>query len=52
MSLLRFAAYSAFLVLLSAPIAARAQGAPPMPKPGPEHAVLKMDAGTGTPKSN
>jgi len=25
---------------------ARAQGMPPMPKPGPEHAVLKMDEGT------
>jgi hypothetical protein len=25
---------------------ARAQGAPPMPTPGPEHAVLKMDEGT------
>jgi hypothetical protein len=25
---------------------ARAQGTPPMPTPGPEHAVLKMDEGT------
>ena len=23
-----------------------AQGMPPMPKPGPEHAILKQDAGT------
>jgi hypothetical protein len=47
MSLSRFVACSAVLVVLSAPVAARAQGgAPPMPKPGPEHAIFKMDAGT------
>jgi hypothetical protein len=46
MSLSRFVAYSACIVVLTAPAAARAQDAPPMPKPGPEHAVLKMDVGT------
>jgi Protein of unknown function (DUF1579) len=49
MSLSRFVALSAFLVVLTAP-AARLQAAqqqgPPMPKPGPEHAALKMDEGT------
>ena len=46
MSVSRFVAYSACIVVLTAPAAARAQDAPPMPKPGPEHAVLKMDVGT------
>ena len=36
------------VVLAGAPLAAQQQQqqAPPMPKPGPEHAVLKMDVGT------
>ena len=38
----------ALLVLSVAPVAAQTGGQemPPMPKPGPEHAVLKMDVGT------
>lgn len=32
-------------VLIAGPVAAQ-QGAPPVPKPGPEHAVLKQDEGT------
>jgi hypothetical protein len=31
---------------VAASVAAAAQQMPPMPKPGPEHAVLKMDVGT------
>lgn len=48
MSLSRFVAYSAFLATLTAPVAAQAQAgaAPPMPKPGPEHALFKMEVGT------
>jgi hypothetical protein len=42
----RFVAYVAFLVVLGAPIAAVAQAGPPAPKPGPEHALFKMDEGT------
>jgi hypothetical protein len=39
-------AWLAVGVVLSLGSAARAQEMPPMPKPGPEHAVLKMDEGT------
>jgi len=48
MNLSRFVAYSAFLATLTAPVTAQAQAgaAPPMPKPGPEHALFKMDVGT------
>jgi hypothetical protein len=47
MSLSRVVACSAFLIILSVPVAAHAQGgAPPMPKPGPEQALFKMDVGT------
>ncbi len=38
-----------FVVLSAAPVVvarASAQQMPPMPKPGPEHEILKMDAGT------
>lgn len=45
MKLFRSARFALGLVVLSAaPLAA--QQAPPMPKPGPEHEVLKMDVGT------
>lgn len=46
--MLRFARLIVALVVLSVPAAAHAQAEqmPPMPKPGPEHAVLKMDEGT------
>ena len=37
----------AFVVFVAGPAAlSSAQEMPPMPKPGPEHAVLKMDVGT------
>jgi hypothetical protein len=43
----RFAAGFACAVILTAPVAAYAQqGGPPMPKPGPEHDIFKMDVGT------
>jgi hypothetical protein len=37
---------TAALILLFAGPAAAQQGMPPMPKPGPEHAIFKEDAGT------
>lgn len=50
MTLFRFVRSAAFLVLLgAAPYAAAQTGTqqmPPMPKPGPEHEILKMDEGT------
>lgn len=50
MSLSRFVVRTAFVVVLTAPggVFAQAGGqqAPPMPKPGPEHQLFKMDAGT------
>jgi hypothetical protein len=44
----RLLAWTALLAFLGAPAAARAeqQGPPPMPKPGPEHELFKMDVGT------
>lgn len=48
MSLSRFVGPAALLIGLTVPLVAAAQagGQPPMPKPGPEHAFFKMDAGT------
>lgn len=48
MTRMRSLAVVAALVVLGCPSLARAQAdqAPPMPKPGPEHALLKMDEGT------
>lgn len=37
---------AAFVVLCAASMAAQGGQPPPMPKPGPEHAVFKMDEGT------
>ena len=45
MKLFRSARFALALVVCSAaPLAA--QQAPPLPKPGPEHEVFKMDVGT------
>jgi hypothetical protein len=47
MRLSRLITVTAFIALLAGPAAMRAgQEAPPSPKPGPEHEVLKMDQGT------
>lgn len=50
MSLSRFIVRTALVVSISGPAFAAAQPPagqePPMPKPGPEHELLKMDAGT------
>jgi Protein of unknown function (DUF1579) len=47
MNLTRFVGPTALVIGLTVPVAAGAQaGPPPMPKPGPEHAIFKMDAGT------
>jgi hypothetical protein len=48
MSFAKTVRLAAMLVCLGAPVAAQtpAQQMPPMPKPGPEHALLKMDVGT------
>ena len=47
MKLSRFVTLTAFLAVLTAPVfAAAQQAAPPMPKPGPEHQLLKTDEGT------
>jgi hypothetical protein len=49
MSVSRISATAAFLIALIVPGIAAAQAggqAPPMPKPGPEHEVFKMDVGT------
>jgi hypothetical protein len=50
MTVSRFTRVAALLVALVVPRMAAAQACnqqmPPLPKPGPEHAVLKMDAGT------
>jgi Protein of unknown function (DUF1579) len=46
MNVSRVVALSSVVVVLSLSIAGAQQGAPPMPKPGPEHDVLKMDLGT------
>lgn len=45
MKLLRFAVFTVFLALVTAPAIVFAQ-APPMLKPGPEHELFKMDEGT------
>ena len=37
------------VVVMAAGVAA--QGMPPLPKPGPEHEILKMDVGVGTQRS-
>ena len=37
---------AAVVIALGLSTVARAQEMPPMPKPGPEHAVLTQDAGT------
>jgi len=36
----------AFTLVCGLAVAARAQDMPPMPKPGPEHALFKEDEGT------
>ena len=47
MNLTRFVGPTALVIGLTVPALAAAQdGPPPMPKPGPEHALFKMDAGT------
>ena len=47
MNLTRVVGPAALVIGLTVPVAAAAQaGPPPMPKPGPEHALFKMDAGT------
>jgi uncharacterized protein DUF1579 len=50
MRLSRLAARTVFVAALTAPAVGFAQAggqqAPPMPKPGPEHQLFKMDAGT------
>lgn len=46
MTLSRFVVLSACAAMLTAPAALVGQEAPPSPKPGPEHEVLKMDEGT------
>jgi len=50
MTAFRSARFAAVLVVFSVPALAAAQTGgqqpPPMPKPGPEHEVLKMDVGT------
>ena len=47
MKLLRSAqVFAGLLVLSVAPIIASGEQGPPAPKPGPEHEILKMDAGT------
>ena len=50
MKLFRVVQSAALLVVLVSPRVAIAQAGgpqmPPMPKPGPEHEILKMDAGT------
>ena len=48
MTLMRLVVAGVLLAVLSTPRPAAAQGdqMPPPPKPGPEHDVLKMDAGT------
>jgi hypothetical protein len=46
MSSTRFAVLVAVVVILGVPSSALSQGPPPMPTPGPEHAIFKMDVGT------
>jgi hypothetical protein len=46
MRLSRIALSIAFLVALTGSAAVLGQQPPPMPKPGPEHQILKMDEGT------
>ena len=46
MKLFRSARFALALVVFSAAPLAAQQQAPPLPKPGPEHEVFKMDVGT------
>ena len=47
MNLTKFVGPTALVIGLTVPAFAAAQDAPPpIPKPGPEHALFKMDAGT------
>lgn len=46
MSLSRVSAWTTLVVVLFASAALVAQQPPPMPKPGPEHQIFKMDEGT------
>ena len=46
MSVFRSVRFAVLLVVSGAAVVAAQQQMPPMPKPGPEHDILKMDAGT------